>query len=114
MQKINEIFIQIVQACFAFKSNRQLFADDVFCNGSAALSFLSEQRIAKNHVRAPIAAANFLNFSNDVRRGSRSIRRGNPVWAVGAEFRTASARQHRKRSVSCRKRPSDHMTNSPT
>src|SRR5262245_66655472 len=89
MQKVDEILIQIVQACLAFKSNRQFFADDVLSNGSAALPFLGEQRIAENDVHAPIAAANFLDFRNNVRRGSRSIRRGNPMWTVCAEFRTA-------------------------
>src|SRR5207237_6867012 len=113
MQQVQKILIQIVQAGFTFESHLQILAQDTFGNSRAPLSFFTEQRVAENQIGMFMTCANFFNFGHDVLRRTRAVGRRNSMRTIGAEFRTAPAREYRKGSIRRSNRTADGMTHTP-
>src|SRR5205823_14111622 len=72
-----------------------------------ALALLGEQRVAEDHIRVRHLIAQPLDLVDDVLDRAGAVAGQNPMRAVGAELRTAAAREQRIAAADRARRPLD-------
>src|SRR5439155_12032569 len=93
MQPVEELQVEPDEPRLRLERQRETARRNLVAERQTPVALLGEERIAEDHVRAPILAAQLLELVGDVRNRPRAIAGENPVRAVGAELRTAAARQ---------------------
>jgi hypothetical protein len=66
MQKVEKVFVEIVQPSFAFEADIEVLTKYSFRDTYRAMALFCEQGIAENQVRLTELSADALDFSDDV------------------------------------------------